>query len=85
MSQGVGNCATCHGTSTAWQEPAPRDHPMGQDLPTRSWRATCGSCHDSDAAAAHIDVQTSAMGQESCAVCHGPGRELDVVLVHKVR
>jgi hypothetical protein len=85
MSQGVGNCVTCHGTSTAWEEPAPREHFEGQDVPTRAWRAVCGSCHDSEAAAAHIDVQTSALGQESCAVCHGPGRELDVTLVHKVR
>jgi hypothetical protein len=85
MAQGVGNCAKCHGTSTAWENPAPREHPLGQDLPTQSWRAACGSCHDSDAAQAHIDVKTSASGMESCAVCHGPGRDLDVTLVHKVR
>jgi OmcA/MtrC family decaheme c-type cytochrome len=85
MPRGTQECAKCHGTSTAWEDPAPRNHPAGQALPTRSWRATCGACHDSDAAAAHIDVQTSLTGQESCAVCHGPGRDLDVTVVHKVR
>jgi hypothetical protein len=45
----------------------------------------CGACHDSDAAAAHIDVQTSTHGAESCAVCHGPGKEWNVALVHKTR
>ncbi|HTF89544.1 MAG TPA: cytochrome c3 family protein [Planctomycetota bacterium] len=82
---GVQNCAMCHGTSTAWQEPAPRDHPLGQTLSTRAWRATCGACHDSAPAQAHIDLQTTAQGQESCAVCHGAGGEWNVALMHKTR
>ena len=38
-----------------------------------------------DASAAHFDAMTSGPGVESCAVCHGPGAELDTVLVHKTR
>jgi OmcA/MtrC family decaheme c-type cytochrome len=81
---GVQNCVKCHGSSNAWMEPASRDHPLGQDPSTRTWRAVCGACHDADSAQAHIAVQTDATGQESCAVCHGPGRQLDVTVVHKV-
>lgn len=84
MPGGAQNCAMCHGTATAWTDPTPREHPDGQDLPTRTWRAACGACHDSDEAQAHIEVQTSA-GQESCAVCHGPGRQWNVTVVHKAR
>jgi hypothetical protein len=83
---GAMNCEKCHGEgSTSWHEPASRAHPDPRTPPTRDWRAVCGACHDSDAAAAHIDVQTSTHGAESCAVCHGPGKEWNVALVHKTR
>jgi hypothetical protein len=78
---GVLQCVKCHGND-AWQLPTNRDHPTSQNVPVRSWRVVCGSCHDSAAAHAHIDVQTSPGGFESCAVCHGPLREEDVVKVH---
>jgi len=86
MPEGVKDCATCHGEfNTAWTEPATRIHPAGQALPTRAWRAVCGACHDSDAAQAHIDSQTSAAGAEGCAVCHDPDGSFKVELMHKVR
>jgi OmcA/MtrC family decaheme c-type cytochrome len=85
MPEGVKDCAACHGTSTAWQAPADRSHPTAATTPARSWTVTCGSCHDSMAAAAHFDAMTSGPGVESCSVCHGPGAELDTVLVHKIR
>ena len=82
---GTVQCTVCHGTdNTAWLEPAERTH-ASETLPVRSWRATCGACHDSNAAAAHIDVNTSPSGAESCAICHGQGRELDVRTVHRTR
>ncbi|HET6146408.1 MAG TPA: hypothetical protein VFH68_02670 [Polyangia bacterium] len=86
MPAGVKDCASCHGAgSTAWQSPADRSHPSAATQPARAWAVACGSCHDSNAAAAHIDVMTSSRGAESCAVCHGAGRELDTTLVHAIR
>jgi OmcA/MtrC family decaheme c-type cytochrome len=48
--------------------------------------SACGSCHDSDEAKAHFNLNTSfGLGSESCNVCHGPGRSEDVVVVHSER
>lgn len=82
---GAANCTMCHGASSKYYDPTARTHPdLGaQDIATREWRATCGACHDSNAATAHIDVQTSAGGLESCAVCHGDDKEWSVRRMHK--
>jgi hypothetical protein len=45
-------------------------------------RAACTSCHDSDAAGAHAELQTTAADVETCEVCHGAGKEFDVTEVH---
>jgi OmcA/MtrC family decaheme c-type cytochrome len=83
MPGGVENCEKCHGIDNdTWEEPKPRTHPTDQVLPTRVWRSVCNSCHDSDAATAHIDTATSAGGVESCEVCHGPDGEFDVATAH---
>ncbi|MBK7642616.1 MAG: hypothetical protein IPJ19_06125 [Planctomycetes bacterium] len=81
---GVKSCAKCHGTSTAWQEPANRAHPTDQVLPMKNWAPVCGSCHDADDAQSHISAMTSAGGVESCGVCHGSGAEINVPKEHKV-
>ena len=75
------NCVKCHGND-AWHEPKPRAHPTDQVESIQRWTAVCGSCHDSTDAQAHIHVQTDSAGNESCGVCHGPGRDKDVALVH---
>jgi OmcA/MtrC family decaheme c-type cytochrome len=81
---GVDNCTKCHGDSnTAWQNPSDRNHPTNQVMPVRAWRAVCGACHDDDAAAAHIDTQTSPSGVEACGVCHGTGGQWAVQKMHK--
>lgn len=49
-----------------------------------SAKAHCGSCHDSTAAEAHIQVNTYA-GVESCDVCHGDGRFMDPIEIHVPR
>jgi OmcA/MtrC family decaheme c-type cytochrome len=75
------NCVKCHGND-AWHEPKPRAHPTDQITPIQRWTAVCGSCHDTTDAQAHIHVQTDSAGNESCGICHGPGRDEDVVRVH---
>ncbi len=81
MPGGVRNCDRCHGND-AWKAPQERDHPSAA-VPVKAWGDVCGACHDSTAAGAHIDVKTATSGAESCAVCHGPGREWAVERMHK--
>jgi hypothetical protein len=81
MPGGARECSACHGESTAWQSPAERTHP-DQAAATGAWAVACGSCHDSNAADAHFAVMTADDGGESCAVCHGPGSDLGVEIVH---
>ena len=83
MPGGVRQCIRCHGTDT-WKEPAPRVHPSATSL-VKTWGVVCGSCHDSDPAQAHIALNTLSSGAESCAVCHGVGRDLAVEKVHLPR
>lgn len=85
MPAGTKSCAMCHADSNSWQAPTDLSHPTASLTPSRSWRAACGSCHDSDAAHAHIDAQTSPAGVESCAICHDDGSELDTEFVHNPR
>ena len=66
--------------------------PNASDRVTTPFTAACVSCHDSAPAQAHmklnggqIMVNRSALslGGESCAVCHGAGRDQDPAAVHK--
>lgn len=86
LPDGVKACATCHGeASEAWLAPQSLNHPTEQVVPGRAWLLVCGSCHDDAAAHAHIDVQTSQGGVESCSVCHGEGKEWAVESMHMRR
>ena len=86
MPAEAATCVACHGAgNTAFFDIAERNHPAGQTPPTRAWRAACGACHDSTSAQAHIDVNTSPAGFESCEVCHGDGRPESVQVMHKPR
>ena len=62
--------------------------PHDPDLMDRRgpFAAACGSCHDSSAAQAHFEQNTAfGLGAESCDVCHGPGRSVDVEEAHADR
>jgi Outer membrane cytochrome MtrC/MtrF-like, domains II/IV len=86
MPSGTKNCKVCHGADNdAWKRPADRKHPLGQPLPTRTYRAACITCHDADADRAHMDVNTSSSGFESCDICHGPGKAQEVERSHLIR
>lgn len=82
---GVQNCTVCHGEgNTAWFDIAERVHP-DQTVPTRAYFIACSSCHDSNAAIAHMDVNTSPSGAESCEVCHGTSGQYPVERSHFLR
>jgi OmcA/MtrC family decaheme c-type cytochrome len=64
----------------------------GSDNVSTPFTAACMSCHDGSAAKAHMAInggqlnvtRASALPDvESCAVCHGPGRDFDTAKVHK--
>lgn len=59
-------CASCHRDGTA-NAPSTR---------------MCTSCHDSVEARAHAQLNTTSMGVESCAACHGPNRAFSVSASH---
>jgi hypothetical protein len=77
------NCANCHATD-AWKNPAERSD-------VRIWMKTCGSCHDSAIAQAHISINTvgtvttgdpATNAVEACSTCHGPDTQYAVDKVH---
>lgn len=91
MRGGTQACTKCHGDppepggAGTWEVPANRNHPTAQTVPVREWRSACGSCHDSGDSAAHIDLNTSPSGEESCGACHGIGATYSVGIVHRNR
>lgn len=86
------NCETCHATGT-WRLPLPAgvlptvvssivggvEQVSGHVPPVTD---ACTSCHDSAAAAAHAETNTTGSGAEACAVCHGEGSIEAVSAVH---
>ncbi|PJB31446.1 MAG: hypothetical protein CO109_09935, partial [Deltaproteobacteria bacterium CG_4_9_14_3_um_filter_65_9] len=67
------NCAVCHDESNA----AMTDAANWRTTPTAS---ACGTCHDSGAALGHIAQES--VGYETCTVCHGVGKALNVPAAH---
>jgi OmcA/MtrC family decaheme c-type cytochrome len=80
-------CTTCHLEGT-YNVPTSALQPtvvtqggtlISQTGPAQS---VCTTCHDNQPAIGHAQLQTTSDGIETCTVCHGPGREFDVVNVH---
>lgn len=102
--QSLANCEACHlpGTYNAARTEAiaistgpGADNTLYSDDTWNSATAgTCGTCHDSSAAAAHMAQNGGAFGvaggktltpsssSEACTVCHGPGRPEDTAKAH---
>jgi len=59
-------CASCHVAGGA----------------TPASAVACLSCHDTEAAAVHAALETLPDGREACMVCHGPGHDQAVDVVH---
>jgi OmcA/MtrC family decaheme c-type cytochrome len=86
------------GTATPAQAKTALGTVNANDTVTTPFTASCVSCHDRQSAKAHMAINGGAVGLtrsvalptsrpledvESCAVCHGPGREFDTAKVHK--
>jgi len=80
---GPKHCDKCHGNDS-YEQPLERDHPS-QVVPYKAWATVCLSCHDSNGARAHADLNTAPSGYESCVACHDPGSIYNVELAHKNR
>lgn len=77
--QDIRNCVKCHAETDTWKQ-----NPS---------RVACMACHDSDEAKAHAKLLTfmldtndpyGPLSVETCAICHGPNRELSADKVHNV-
>jgi OmcA/MtrC family decaheme c-type cytochrome len=85
----LSDCETCHLPGT-YGLPLPSG--VQPTLITQAGRlvsttlpvqAVCTACHDSTAVAGHVELMTTELGLETCDVCHGAGREFDVLEVHR--
>jgi len=57
---------------------------FGTDFRVPPTTSVCTSCHDGESTWIHAELQTGTAG-ESCATCHGSGKEFDVAKVHPIR
>jgi OmcA/MtrC family decaheme c-type cytochrome len=85
----LASCQTCHLPGTYGLPLAAGRQPVtiskaGQALSaTLPIRAVCTSCHDDALTVGHAELSTTAGGQETCQVCHGPNAEFAITKVHK--
>jgi len=82
LPEGTAACRACHGGSDVFAQPPLRDHPQASEA-GRPWTIACTSCHDGRAALGHARANAAADGREACALCHGPGTEQAVEVVHR--
>lgn len=85
----LARCSTCHlpGTNTMAQvfDGQPTLVSQAGEVVQTLWpiQAVCTACHDSLPVAGHAELQTTAVGIETCEVCHGPGSEFDISNAHR--
>jgi OmcA/MtrC family decaheme c-type cytochrome len=85
----LANCQTCH-LPDAYDMArlsggSPTIVTQGGELVQAIWpiQAVCTACHDSNSVAGHAELQTTALGVETCEVCHSPGSEFDITEAHR--
>ena len=86
------------GTATTAMAKTALNTASASDIVMTPWAGACVSCHDNSAAKSHITINGGAVNVarsvaqaipraledvESCAVCHGPGRDFDTAKIHK--
>ncbi|MBI4786828.1 MAG: OmcA/MtrC family decaheme c-type cytochrome [Chloroflexi bacterium] len=83
------NCAKCHAPntnvlplpSTALPTTITQEGKVVKVIQTIA--AACTACHANPQVKGHTELMTTSSGTETCAICHGPGREFAVDQVHK--
>ncbi|HEY6042234.1 MAG TPA: OmcA/MtrC family decaheme c-type cytochrome [Anaerolineae bacterium] len=87
---GQRNCNKCHlpGTNLLpLPSTAVPTSPTGADgkviKTLKPVTAACTACHANAATKGHAAIMTAPDGTETCAICHGPGRDFAVDQVHK--
>ncbi|MCE9583414.1 MAG: hypothetical protein K8T20_13090 [Planctomycetes bacterium] len=90
MPGGSKHCAKCHGEGPAespqvWEVPHNRNHPTVETKPVREWYNSCGGCHTTGDAVAHMELNTAPSGEEACGTCHNVGATYGVKIMHKNR
>jgi OmcA/MtrC family decaheme c-type cytochrome len=82
----LSECAGCHVNNSERlplrADLSPVRDPNGPLNPLLPEAAACTGCHDSRTTAAHVQANTTSLG-ESCATCHGPNAEFSVERVHR--
>lgn len=86
----INDCTTCHLPGTyalplpAGVQPTTVSQGGKTVSTTPPTTSVCTSCHESDAAAGHAELETTGAGVETCLVCHGPEREFAVDVMHGI-
>ncbi len=87
-ASGQRNCTKCH-VGTSYTLPLPAGvlpttiTQAGQVIKAlQPIAATCTACHANPQVTGHVQIMTS-NNIETCAICHGPGRDFAVDQVHK--
>ncbi|MFO0596967.1 MAG: cytochrome c3 family protein [Myxococcaceae bacterium] len=82
MPNGSASCDVCHGRVP--EVPESRKYPTGKE--SRDWGVACTSCHTAASTVAHAETMTApSNGLEACLTCHGVGKDLSVLNVHRAR
>ena len=77
MPGGTKHCTACHANDD-WKIVPERDN-------MATWKVACTSCHESDATAVHVQLNTLDDNRsEACDVCHGDGALFSVETSHAV-